>query len=51
MTAPASGPFDPGDYTVSQVMGYVHAHPEEREAILAAEEEGKGRTTLIERLQ
>lgn len=38
--------FDPSDYTVAEVEEYLDAHPDEAEAILAAEAEGKNRTTL-----
>jgi hypothetical protein len=43
--------FDPADHTVIDVIGWVEAHPDEREAVLAAEREGKHRVTLIDHLE
>jgi hypothetical protein len=43
---PESG-YDPGDYTIPEVEDYVTANPGERDAVLAAEEAGKARVTLI----
>jgi hypothetical protein len=44
-------PFDPGDWTVPEVMSYAHGNPDEVPAILASEEAGKNRATLISQLQ
>jgi len=50
---PASEPetYDPGDHTVADVETYAAEHPDEREAILAAERAGKNRSTLIAALE
>ena len=39
--------FDPGAHTVDAVEDYVEAHPGEAAAVLAAEQGGKNRTTLV----
>lgn len=39
--------FDPGDFTVDEVIAYVEANPDEADAILEAEAAGKNRSTLI----
>ena len=39
--------FDPGAHTVDAVEAYVSDHPDELDAVLAAEEAGKNRTTLV----
>jgi hypothetical protein len=47
---PGSGPgggYDPGEHTVDDVLDYVDKHPDEADAVLAAEEAGKNRTTLV----
>lgn len=38
--------FDPADFTVEAVKDHVEAHPDEAEAVLDAEAEGKNRSTL-----
>ena len=43
--------YDPGDYTVDDVVAYAEAHPDEVDAILAAERDGKNRVTLISHLE
>lgn len=43
--------FDPGDYTIDQVLAYVDANPDEVDSVLAAEEAGKARSTLITQLE
>lgn len=50
--APANGEelFDPGEYTVAAVVEYAEAYPEDLEDIIAAEEAGKARTTLLNSL-
>lgn len=40
--------YDPSAHTVDDVKVYVTDHPEERGAILAAEETGKARTSLLD---
>lgn len=46
--AAESGDFDPSDHTVDEVIEYLEANPGEVEAVLAAEEEGKARSTLLD---
>ena len=48
--AAATG-YDPGAYTVEEVQAYVAKHPDQRAAILAAEQAGKDRVTLTESLR
>ena len=43
--------YDPAAHTVTEVIGFVEDNPEQLEAILLAEEEGKARTTLISHLE
>jgi hypothetical protein len=43
-------PYDPGEHTVDEVIAYAEAHPDEVDDIIAAEEAGKGRVTLLDRL-
>jgi len=43
--------FDPEDYTISEVVAYAEAHPEEVKALYAAERRGKGRVTLLADLE
>lgn len=40
--------YDPGDYTVAQVQEFVTDNPEIASDVLAAETEGKDRSTLVE---
>lgn len=42
--------FDPGAHTVAEVLDYVEANPDERDAVLAAEAEGKARKGILEPL-
>ena len=44
--AASSDGFDPAEHTVSEVEVYLDAHPDETEAVLAAEAAGKNRTSL-----
>jgi hypothetical protein len=39
--------FDPAAHTVAEVEDFVNEHPDQAEAILDLEEEGKARSTLI----
>lgn len=43
--------YDPAAHTVTEVIGYAEDHPEDLEALLIAEEEGKNRSTLISHLE
>lgn len=45
------GVYDPGDHTVDEVAEYASQHPDEVDAILAAEREGKDRSTLTSQLE
>lgn len=47
----APEPYDPEDHTVPEVKDHVAEHPEETAAILAAEQEGKDRSTLVSALE
>jgi hypothetical protein len=47
----APTPFDPGEHNIGDVQTYVDGHADELDAILAAELDGKNRTTLIEWLE
>jgi hypothetical protein len=40
--------YDPDDHKVGEVKAHVEANPEQAAAILAAEQEGQNRTTLVE---
>lgn len=40
--------YDPADYTVAEVKEFVTEHPDLAPDLLASEEEGKSRSTLIE---
>ena len=39
--------FDPGEHTVADVQDYLAAHPDQVDAVLAAEAAGKARSTLL----
>lgn len=39
--------FDPSAHTVEEVHDYLDDHPDETAAVLAAEQEGKNRSTLV----
>lgn len=43
--------FDPGDYTVNEVIAYVEEHPDEAQAVYDAENAGKARVTLLTDLE
>jgi hypothetical protein len=45
-----SEPYDPGAHTVSDVLAYVADHPDERADILAAEQAGQNRSSLVSQL-
>lgn len=42
------GAYDPSDATVAEVNAYLDEHPEDREAVLQAERDGKGRSGILE---
>lgn len=42
--------FDPADHTVDEVRAYLRNHPDQRDAVRAAELAGKARTTLLTEL-
>lgn len=42
--------YDPGLHTVEEVLAYVADHPDEANAIAVAEEAGKGRVTILDKL-
>lgn len=43
--------YDPGQHTVADVLAYLEEHPDQRQAVLDAEEAGKARTTLLSALR
>ena len=51
--APAESGYDPAEHSVAQVLAYVKEHPDEAEAIRAAEagEDGKRRTVILSTLR
>ena len=46
--ATAARSYDPGEHTVDEVQAYLAKHPDERDAVVAAEKAGKNRVTLTE---
>lgn len=42
-----AGSFDPGEHTVADVQEYLAKHPDQADAVLAAEKAGKARATLV----
>lgn len=48
---PQQAMYDPGEYTVEEVKGYVEENPDQAEQVLAAEQEGKARVTLVDWLE
>lgn len=42
--------FDPSEHKVDEVIAYVTEHPDQRETVLATEQAGKDRKTLVEAL-
>lgn len=44
---PSTLDFDPADHTVDEVKDYLKEHPEQTDAVLELEEEGKARTSLL----
>lgn len=49
-TAPETVKFDPHDHGVEEVLAYVAEHPDELDAIVAQEQAGKARKTLLQAL-
>lgn len=47
-TAEDSGEYNPADHTVAEVKEHVSENPDDAEAVLAAEREGKDRSSLVE---
>lgn len=47
---PEGEEFDPADHTVDEVLAYIDEHPDELDDVLAAEEDGKNRVTLVDKL-
>jgi hypothetical protein len=43
-----TGTYDPSIHTVTEVIEYMDSHPDEREAIIEAEEAGKNRKGIVE---
>jgi hypothetical protein len=43
------GPYDPNEHTVVEVLEYLREHPDEAKAVLAAEDAGKGRVTILDK--
>jgi hypothetical protein len=44
---PPEGGYDPGEYTVEQVNTWLEKHPDQRDAVLAAEGAGKARAGIL----
>jgi hypothetical protein len=40
--------YDPGEHTVAEVQAYLAEHPEQTDAVLAAEADGRARKGLLE---
>jgi hypothetical protein len=47
---PPDESYDPGAHTVDEVLVYVAEHPDETDAVYAAEQAGKGRVTILDKL-
>ena len=45
--APEAPAFDPGAHIVNAVREYLAEHPDERDAVLAAEAAGKARKSIL----
>lgn len=43
--------FDPADHNVDDVVKYVEANPDQRDAVVEAEKSGKNRSTLLTQLE
>lgn len=42
--------YDPSQYSVDEVVAYVEANPDQKDAVIAAEQDGKNRSTLLSKL-
>lgn len=40
--------FDPADHNVEEVLAYLDENPDQREAVIEAEQQGKNRVTITE---
>jgi len=45
--SPSPAAFDPGEHTVAEVHDYLAAHPDQLDAVVAAEKSGKARTSIV----
>lgn len=43
--------YDPSDHKIDAVKQHIEENPDQREAVLAAERDGKNRSTLVEWLE
>jgi hypothetical protein len=50
-TSPEEAYYDPSSHTVDEVLAYASANPDEVEEIYEAEQDGKNRTTLLDKLE
>jgi hypothetical protein len=41
--------FDPGDFSVAEVLDYLSGNPDDRHEVLAAEARGKNRKSIVAR--
>lgn len=39
--------FNPSDHTVAEVLAYIAENPDQKDAVIAAEKDGKNRTTVV----
>lgn len=46
----AVAPFDPSEHNVADVLEHVEANPDQAADVLAAEQAGKARSTIIDAL-
>lgn len=47
----AAGTYDPAAHTVAEVVAYVETNPDQLQAVYAAEQAGKNRSTLLSALE
>lgn len=45
-----TGGYNPSEYSVDEVLAYVDAYPDERDAVLQAEKAGKNRKGIVDKL-
>ena len=48
---PVSQAFDPGEFTIAEVLDHLDVHPDQLAAVTEAEEAGKARVTLLNELE